>query len=286
MLEMNANVREEYLRAMHLGQKEVKEAEAAGREPGPAVLDAVLPGIDRSAVVELPVQEIPADRIVGTKTAGRISAFSASFYPLSDVSSEFAGKWMTLCKAHLSDTGIREPIVCYEYLSDFYVQEGNKRVSVLRYFGASSIPARIFRVLPADRSDIRVAAYYEFVEFHRATGIYDIQFRKPGGYARLSAALGKAPGEPWTDREKQRLLSCYHYFRKAFQTVRGKQRDDISPEDALLLFLKVYPYDALHEMTPAALKKALASLWGDVQAASSPEDITVKTLPEEGEAKT
>ena len=41
-------------------------------------------------------------------SAARISAFSAGFYPLLEEESEFAAKWIALCDAHLSDTGIRE----------------------------------------------------------------------------------------------------------------------------------------------------------------------------------
>ena len=36
--------------------------------------------------------------------------------PLLGEETEFAQKWMALCEANLSDTGIREPILCYEYL--------------------------------------------------------------------------------------------------------------------------------------------------------------------------
>ena len=63
MLETNVNVREEYLRAMHLGQKEVKEAEAAGREPGPAVLDTGLPEIGRSAAQQTKRRPQPASSV-------------------------------------------------------------------------------------------------------------------------------------------------------------------------------------------------------------------------------
>ena len=285
MLQTNVNVREEYLRAMRLGQKEARERKAAGQEPGPAVLDELLPDRNRSAFIELPPQDIPAELIVGTGSGSRAGTFSASFLPLADPDSEFAAKWMALCAAHLSDTGIRDPVECWEYLGRFYVQEGNKRVSVLRWFGAVRIPARVRRVMPADRDDARYAAYLEFVEFHRATGIYEIQFRKTGDYARLYAAIGKTPGEKWEGLEKLRLVSCFHSFRAAFGELSGRQKEELCLEDAFLLCLKVYPYEQLRVMSPEELKKALSALWGDVRASSSPEDISVKTIPEEEKAK-
>ncbi|MBO4879441.1 MAG: BMP family ABC transporter substrate-binding protein [Clostridia bacterium] len=280
----SAYTADEYIKAQRMGQKEKKELEALGRDPFPAVLDEVFPEISAASVQELPVTEIPAGRIIGTRSAGRTNAFSASFLPLPDQNSEFAAKWMALCEAHLSDTGIRDPIECCEYLGDFYVVEGNKRVSVLRYFGAVRIPARVLRVLPSDRSDPRYAAYFEFVEFQKMTGIWDIRFKKTGEYSRLLAAIGKKPGEEWTDAEKRRFISRYYGFREAFDSLGGRAQG-VEPEDALLLFLKVYSYEQLSDMPQAELKKALSGLWGDVKAAAGPEPIEVRTAPDCEEKK-
>lgn len=277
---IQSNAKEEYLHAMRLGLREQKEAEAAGKPTAPAVLDELFPEAKQASVQDLPVQEIPIERIVGTKTAGRISAFSASFLPVQNAESEFAMKWISLCEAHLSDAGIREPISCYEYLGDFYVQEGNKRVSVLKYFGAVRIPAKIMRLLPTDRDDPKFAAYNEFLGFYRATRRYELQFRKPGDYAVLYSLLEKKQTEPWTDTEVRRLVSFFHYFKEAFASLGGI-RQELYPEDALLLFLKVHPYAQACKMSTAELKKALSRLWGDVKSTAQPEAITVSTAPAE-----
>ena len=116
--------REEYIRAMHLGQKEVKECQALGKPLDPMVLDDILPDASSCAVQDIGLVEIPSERIVGTKSAGRISVFSPNFLPLLGPDTEFGTKWTLLCDAHLGDVGIREPIQCFEYLGNFYVQEG------------------------------------------------------------------------------------------------------------------------------------------------------------------
>ena len=152
-------VLEEYNRALKQGQREVAELSAQGKPTNPAVLDDILPDGSANAVQDLGVLEIPAQRILGTKSAGRIAAFSPSFFPLLDAKSEFASKWMNLCAAHLGDVGIRDAIQCYEYLGNFYVQEGNKRVSVLRYFGSPRIPASVRRIVPPRSDDPRIVAY-------------------------------------------------------------------------------------------------------------------------------
>ena len=281
---MTWNAREEYEAALKEGQKEYARLTGLGKDPGPAVLEELLPDIGKLTVQELPAQEIPMDRIVGTRTRGRTSALTAGFLPLLPEESEFAQKWMSLCDANLSDTGIRDPILCYEYLGNFYVQEGNKRVSVLKHFGTTRIMSEIRRVLPEKSDDPRIRAYYEFVDFHRLSGSYEVQLQKPGEYARLLSALDKKPGEVWTEEERRRFSARYHYFKEAFAALGG-QAKDLKCEDALLLWLRVYPYEQLSAMTAKALKESLLGLWGDVQATADAGTPQVRTVPEEEQQK-
>ena len=64
---------DEYALALRQGQKEYRELLMSGRNPHPAVLDEILPeGVGESAV-DVGLVEIPAERIIGVKTAGRIT---------------------------------------------------------------------------------------------------------------------------------------------------------------------------------------------------------------------
>mgnify|MGYP007031455233 CR=1 FL=1 len=49
--------------------------------------------------------DIPAESIVGTKTAGRHTAFASNFMPLLEDDTEFAVKWSNLCLSliHISE---------------------------------------------------------------------------------------------------------------------------------------------------------------------------------------
>ena len=276
--------REEYVKALRMGQKEYKELTAAGQDPYPAVLDNILPDNNLYSIQDIPVHEIPAERITGVKSAGRTSAFTAGFLPLLDQDSEFAAKWINLCVNHLSDGGIRDPILCYEYLGDFYVQEGNKRASVLKYFGAAKIPCTVKRVMPRASEDPRIKAYYEFLEFFKDAGLYDIQFRKPGDYAKLLALLGKEPGEMWSEQERNTFSAYYHYFREAFYSL-DNQKKEVRPEEALLLWLQVYSFKQLGELSAKELKRTLAGLWEDVVAGAGEEPVKVQTIPAEEGSK-
>ena len=83
-----------------------------------------------------------------------------------DKDSEFGVKWRGVVNYHL-DQGIGDPIVAYEYLNKFYVLEGNKRVSVLKYFGGDSIDGNVIRVLPYP-DDTNDTKPYQLYLLHQA----------------------------------------------------------------------------------------------------------------------
>jgi len=270
--------KEEYTHALKAAQKEYRELSAAGLDPHPAVLDEILDDITICSAQDIGLVEIPTQRILGTKSAGRITTFTRSFRPLVSPDSEFGMKWCSLCAAHLSDVGIREPIICFEYLGNFYVQEGNKRVSVLRHFGAPRIPGIVQRLIPPKSQDPRIVAYYEFMEFYKTSKLYTVQFRRPGDYTRLLAAIGKEPGEEWEDQDRRTFSAYYHYFQDAFNSLKANLKD-ILPEEALLMWLKVNPYRDLGRLSAAELKKSLAALWPDVVSSTTDAEPKVSTKP-------
>ena len=272
---------EEFIQALKLGQKEYKEASAAGKQLHPLVLDELLSDDIAESVIDVGLVDIPAERIVGVKSSGRVTAFSATFRPLLDLKTEFGAKWVSLCEAHLGETGITDPIQCYEYLGNFYVQEGNKRVSVLRHFDAPQIPGYVKRVLPIKTDDPRNQAYYEFLEFYKDAKLYQPQFRRPGDYGKLLKYLGKAKEEPWTEEERRTFRSYYHYFTEAFAAV-GKDADVI-PEEALLLWLEIYPYRNLASFSTRELKNSIATLWEDMVTNTKEESVKFQTIAEENE---
>ena len=119
------------------------------------------------------------------------------------------------------------------------VQEGNKRVSVLKYFDASSITGNVTRVVPQYSDDPAVQMYYEFMHFYPVMQNYLLTFTKPGSYARLQKILGKAPDEKWTAEDRAAILSLYNWVEKAYTALGGdKLRATVG--DVLLLLLRLY----------------------------------------------
>jgi hypothetical protein len=140
--------------------------------------------------------------------------------PLLSPASEFADKWKILCAAHVAE-GIREPVKLYEYRNRFYVEEGNKRVSVLKYFGAPTIPAVVTRYVPKRSESPENRVYFEFLDFYAKCPVNYLIFSKPGSYRAFTEAAGKQPDDIWTDEERMNLKAMYSRFTQALQMARG-----------------------------------------------------------------
>ena len=177
---MRSEAVEQYNVALKAGQKYYKNAVLHGEYPYPLVLDDIVQESDIAGYADLGVISVPTERFVGTKSAGRIAALAGNFMPLLEPGSEFSSKWISLCEANLSEEGIRDAIECYEFLGRFYVQEGNKRLSVMMSYGSPKISAHVKRVIPRWSEDHEVQLYYEFMHFYSLSGLYGIDFHHRG----------------------------------------------------------------------------------------------------------
>lgn len=274
-----AEATEEYAKALKEGQREYRERVQKKLPTNPAVLDDILDSDAAEMTVDVGLVNIPLHRIVGTKTAGRVAAFTPSFRPLLEAETEFGRKWISLCADHLGETGIQNPIECFEYLGDFYVQEGNKRVSVLQHFGASQIAAYVKRIMPVADDSPRYKAYQEFLEFYKLTGMYDLRYTTPGNYPKLLTLIDFPKDEKWSEDDRRRFRAGLHYFTEALTAVGGNAVSQ--PEDALLLWLEVYPFSKLREFSTSELKKTVAQLRTNLLGASTAEPVVVTEPPEE-----
>ena len=246
-----ANYREAQKRAV----KEYKKATARGESPYPIGLETIVSSGQMAAGRNLGLEQIPLALVVGTKHEGRNNAFARNFMPLLSHSSEFADKWKTLCAAHLEE-GIREPVKLYEYRNRFYVEEGNKRVSVLKFFEADSIDAYVIRVPSAQDGTEEARLYEAFLEFYDWSGLRTVEFSEPGSYRRFQSALGKRPGEAWTEEERSDFLSFYYYFHKEYVSI-GKGGTLRSLGDDMLAFIEMHGYHKVRDLSPLKLRELI-----------------------------
>ena len=268
---------EDYRKACRAGKRDYQLRLLRGERPTLPVLDNILPPNGELSMVPLGLVQIPIDQIAGTRYEGRSNSFSGNFMPILDENTEFARKWANLSTAH-TEEGIREPIKAYEYMNQFYVEEGNKRVSVMKYFQAISIPGTVIRILPKRTEEKENKIYYEFVDFYRLSKINYINFSREGSFAKLQAAVGKQADETWNDDERIDFSSIYSRFTAAFESNGGKKLR-ITTGDAFLAFLSLYGYRDLKLKTATEVRELVVKSWEEFKLLENENEVDLKLNP-------
>lgn len=268
---------EDYSRAQKLGKKEYQSRMMRGLQPTLEVLDDILPPKGSYSEVPLGLVQIPSDQIVGTRTDGRSNAFASNFMPILKQNSEFARKWATLSTSHLEE-GIREPIKAYEYMNKFYVLEGNKRVSVAKYFDVDSIPGTVIRIVPKRTNEKENVIYYEYMDFYNVSKVNYLYMSKVGNFPKFQAALGKEQGEMWSDEDRENFSSVFYRFQMEYRA-RGGDKLSITEGDAFLAFLGVYGYEELLEKTTSELNDLVGKTWEEFLLLEAEDVIDLKMDP-------
>ncbi len=268
---------EDYKKAYKSGKKDYQNRMMRGERPTLQVLENILPPKDSYSMVSLGLVQIPIEQIVGTRYEGRSSAFSGNYMPILGENTEFARKWAGLSTA-LEEEGIRDPIKVYEYMNKFYVEEGNKRVSVMKYFESISIPGNVTRIIPKRTDELENKIYYEFLDFYKLSKINYIWFSKEGNFVKLQKAVGKQPEEVWTDDELMDFSSMYSRFLAAYRANGGDKLKN-TPGDAFLAFITLYGYKALNDTTAADLSKLVEKSWEEFKLLGEDEEIDLKMDP-------
>lgn len=269
---------EDYLKAKRLGDRARARAIATGSYPYLTALDDFLEQKDILAEVPLGVQEIPLGMIAGTRTSGRTTSFAGNFMPILKENTEFAQKWINLLQAQ-QEEGLRDPIKCYEYMHRFYVQEGNKRVSVMKFVGAASISADVTRLLPRKGDDKNTKIYYEFVQFYAVTGLYLISFSESGCYARLAELLGQDLENPWPEEVIENVRFAFQQFELSFLQ-KGGAKLDVGTGDSFLVYLEIFPLDSLLQDSQDQIGKNILRIWNELLTGSSAEHLALIERPE------
>ena len=269
-----------YKEAQKLAQKEFRAATFKGEHPYPPALDNFVTDSQIIRGQDMGTFHIPMEFIIGTRTGLRTNAFARNFMPLMKENTEFAIKWDKLCQSQMEE-GIREPILAYEYYNRYYVQEGNKRVSVLKFCGADTVYAHVIRVLPEfdESKEWEEIRYNELTKFIRYSGVNYLELSRPG-YARLQQLVGKQPEEVWSVEDRREFRSIHFHFRKAYEALGGNKLTS-TRGDALLAFIEVYGYPALRNSTEDQIKEMLEKAWEEITLQQEEHLIDLKLDPEE-----
>lgn len=273
------SAREEYNKALKLGKKIYHSSLLRGDSPYLPVLDHMIQNTSIVAQESLGIVEIPLDQIAGTGYEGRQKVFTHGFMPIAEEDTEFAHKWMTLCKAHLEE-GIRDPIVAYEFMNHFYVVEGHKRVSVLRHFGAAAVRGTVTRVIPEPDQTEESRIYEEFLSFYRITKINYLWFSNTGSFNALLVATGSTTDEPWDEDRRRTFQSFYSLFSSCYRE-KEKGRLALTVGDAMLVYLNIYDYETSITKPKSVVRMELSRIWVEICNKDADADIHLVLEPNE-----
>ena len=251
--------RSAYLSARKLGRRYVSDNGTNADKGLLPVLEDRIRGVDIVGEISLGYHEIPLDRIAGTRTAARSNSFAGNFMPLLADDTEFAIKWKKVYESQLVE-GIREPIKVYEYLSRYYVLEGNKRVSILKYVGAASIYGSVTRLLPERNEDNdEISIYYEFLDYDKKLFFEDLWFTKRGNFTKLvqqtEAYLKAHPDEKSSVEEV--ISGAHRRFREAVRLAKLDNLE-LTTGDMLVAYIQIfgYPYKTSQQDMARNIRRA------------------------------
>ncbi len=272
----------DYMGALKQGRKCYHDAVIKGQYPYLPALDPVLSYSEVASEVSLGIVDIPLSRIVGTKTEGRTNAFASNFMPLLPTDSEFSSKWAALYDYQVTE-GIQDPIVVYEFMNQFYVLEGNKRVSVMKYLHAYSIHGNVTRLIPRKRDDSKEnRLYYEFMDFYEVALNCDVWFSKEGSYRKLLKLMGKQPEEEWSENDHEVFNSAYSRFVQAFEKFGGDKLK-MTCSDVFLMYVELFDYAVVSHQTEKEMLASLHKIEKEIQLADSGSPVELVKSPEEAE---
>ena len=166
--------------------------------------------------VNLGIQEIPLDKIVGS--VEKYSYFDKNFVPKNDIVKQ---RWINIYVGYMMDSML-PPVILYKIKDDYYVYDGNHRVSVAKFLNFASIEAEVEEFLPTKDTKDKVI-YQEHMFFEKETGIEEIILSEPIKYKYLreeiesyTALLSKRRNRDFSLRE-----GAEKWYKEVFLPIKG-----------------------------------------------------------------
>ena len=166
--------------------------------------------------VNLGIKEIPLDKIVGS--VEKYSYFDKNFVPKNDIVKQ---RWINIYVGYMMDSML-PPVILYKIKDDYYVYDGNHRVSVAKFLNFASIEAEVEEFLPTKDTKDKVI-YQEHMFFEKETGIEEIILSEPIKYKYLREEI-----ESYTDllnKRRNRNFSLREgaekWYKEVFLPIKG-----------------------------------------------------------------
>ena len=166
--------------------------------------------------VNLGIKEIPLGKIVGS--VEKYSYFDKNFVPKNNIVKQ---RWISIYTAYMAETML-PPVILYKIKDDYYVYDGNHRVSVAKFLNFASIEAEVEEFLPTKDTKDKVI-YREHMFFEKETGIEEIILSEPIKYKYLreeiesyTVLLSKRRNRDFSLRE-----GAEKWYKEVFLPIKG-----------------------------------------------------------------
>lgn len=132
--------------------------------------------------VNLGIKEVPLDKIVGS--VEKYADFDKNFVPKNNVVKQ---RWINIYIGYTSDSML-PTVILYKIKDNYYVYDGNHRVSVAKFLNFATIEAQVEEFLPTKDTKDKVI-YRENMIFEKETGLSDIFLSEPIKYKYLKEEI-------------------------------------------------------------------------------------------------
>ena len=117
------------------------------------------------------------------KIVGSVEKFTDFYYDFIPKTIRAQERWSNIYKEMLGD-GKLPPVILYKIKDEYFVYDGNHRMSVAKFLNFKMIEAEVYEFFPGVVGK-EERLYQEKFSFEKDTGLEGIETYEPGGYDRL-----------------------------------------------------------------------------------------------------
>ncbi len=148
----------------------------------------------------------------------------------------------------------------------------------MKYFEADSILGEVTRIIPKRTEDKENKIYFEFLDFYELAPINYVWFSQEGSFGKLQEAVGKEPGEKWSEDDIREFSFAYNRFAAEFR-LQGGNKLKATVGDAFLAFITLYGYEVISDKTTSELKELITKSWEEFELLQEEQGIELKMKP-------
>lgn len=128
--------------------------------------------------IYLGVKEVPIGKIIGT--VEKAQDFDKDFNPLRE---ESKGRWSSVYIKYL-ESGSLPPVILYKVREEYYVYDGNHRISVAKNLNFHSIEAEVYEFFSQNNEEVDKLSRERF-SFEKESGLSNIECSRVENYKEL-----------------------------------------------------------------------------------------------------